>query len=100
MDQDATWYGGKARPRRHCVRWGHSSRLPRKKGKPPSFQSMSVVAKRLDGLKTPLGTEVELGPAHIVLDLDPAAPVKGAQQPPPSFQPMSIVAMVAHLNYC
>ena len=61
---------------------------------------MSVVAKRLDGLKTPLGTEVELGPAHIVLDLDPAAPVKGAQQPPPSFQPMSIVAMVAHLNYC
>ena len=25
MDQDATWYGGRPRPRRHCVRWGPSS---------------------------------------------------------------------------
>ena len=25
MDQDATWYGGKPRPRRRCVRWGRSS---------------------------------------------------------------------------
>jgi len=25
MDQDATWYGGRARPRRHCIRWGPSS---------------------------------------------------------------------------
>jgi len=25
MDQDATWYGGRPRPRRHCVRWGLSS---------------------------------------------------------------------------
>ena len=24
MDQDATWYGGRPRPRRHCVRWGHN----------------------------------------------------------------------------
>ena len=22
IDQDATWYGRKPRPRRHCVRWG------------------------------------------------------------------------------
>jgi len=22
MDQDATWYGGRPRPRPHCVRWG------------------------------------------------------------------------------
>ena len=22
MDQDATWYGGRPPPRRHCVRWG------------------------------------------------------------------------------
>jgi len=21
MDQDATWYGGRSRPRRHCVKW-------------------------------------------------------------------------------
>jgi len=25
MDQDATWYGGRPRTRRHCVRWGPSS---------------------------------------------------------------------------
>jgi len=24
IDQDATWYGGRPRPRRHCVRWGPS----------------------------------------------------------------------------
>jgi len=44
-------------------------------------------------MKTPLGTEVDLGPGHIVLD-----GVPGAQQPP-YFRPMSIVAMVAHLSY-
>jgi len=32
MDQDATWYGGRSRPRRHCVRWGSSSSPPKKKG--------------------------------------------------------------------
>jgi len=21
MDQDVNWYGGRPRPRRHCVRW-------------------------------------------------------------------------------
>jgi len=49
-------------------------------------------------MKTPLGTEVHLGPGHIVLDGVPA-PAKGAQQPSPSFRPM-FVATVAHLNYC
>ena len=49
-------------------------------------------------MKTPLGTEVDLGLGHIVLDGVPA-PAKGAQQPP-SFRPMSIVATVAHLSYC
>jgi len=31
MDQDATWYRSRPRPRRHCVRWGPSS-LPKQKG--------------------------------------------------------------------
>jgi len=48
-------------------------------------------------MKTPLGTEVDLSPGHIVLDGDPAPPAKGAQQPP-SFRPMSIVAIVAYLS--
>jgi len=29
MDQDADWYGGRPRPRRHCVRWGLSSLPPK-----------------------------------------------------------------------
>jgi len=36
MDQDTTWYGGRPRPRQHCVRWGPSS--PRKgHSSPPLF---------------------------------------------------------------
>jgi len=31
-------------------------------------------------MKTPLGTEVDLGPSHIVLDGVPAPAIKGAQQ--------------------
>jgi len=27
MDQDAIWYGGRPRPRQHCVTWGPSSPL-------------------------------------------------------------------------
>jgi len=38
-----------------------------------------------------LGTEVGLGPGDIHLDVDPAPPRNGAQQPP-TFRPMSIVA--------
>ena len=40
----------------------------------------------------PLGTEVGLGPGHIVLDGELASPLKEAQQPPPTFGLMSIVA--------
>ena len=39
-------------------------------------------------INMPLGTEVGLGPGHIVLDGDPAPP-KGAQ---PHFRPMSVAA--------
>ena len=49
MDQDATWYGGRPRPTRHCVRCGPS--YPQKKGTPTptNFWPMSIVAKWLDG---------------------------------------------------
>jgi len=36
MDQDATWYGGRPRPRRHCVRLGPSFPIP-KRAMPPIF---------------------------------------------------------------
>jgi len=48
MDQGATWYGGRPRPRRQCVRWGPAP--PLKRGaQHPQFWPMSVVAKVLDG---------------------------------------------------
>ena len=95
MDQDATWYRGKHRPRRRGVRWGRS--FP-KKGHSPQF-SVHVCCGQMAGwLNTPLGTEVDLGPGHIVLDGTQLS-AKGVQQSP-SFRPMSIVATVAHLSYC
>ena len=45
MDQDATCYGGKSRPRRHCMRWVPRSPPP-KGAKPPNFRPMFIVAKR------------------------------------------------------
>jgi len=44
IDQDATWYGGRPRPTRHCVPSRPS--CPQKKGTPtpPSFWPMSIVA--------------------------------------------------------
>jgi len=79
---------------------------PRRAHPHPIFWPMSIVAKRLDGCLDlmkmhALGTEVDLDLGHIVLDGDPAyPPEKEAQQPPPNFQPMSIVATVANLSYC
>jgi len=52
-------------------------------------------------MKTPLGAEVDLGRGHIVLVGSQVPPLaNGAQQPPPSYRPMSIVATVACLSYC
>jgi len=43
MDEDATWYGGRPRPRPHCIRRGPSS--PQKgHSSPLSFRPMSIVA--------------------------------------------------------
>jgi len=45
-------------------------------------------------MKTPLGTEVDIGAGHIVLDGFPALRERGTAVTalPPSFRPMSIVA--------
>jgi len=68
-------------------------------GAEPQFSVRVYCGQTAGWMKTPLGTEVDLGPGHIMLDGDPAPPAKGAQQPP-SFRLMSIVATVAHLSYC
>jgi len=110
MDQDATWYEGRPRipaRRRHCVQCGLSNPTERAHPSPPwspwprstcsvlSFEGRCylliqiqtqflahVYCGQMAGwTKTPLGTEVDLGPGLIVLD-GVLAPAKGAQQPP------------------
>ena len=41
MDQDATWYGGRPRPRPHCVRWGPT--LPQKGAQQP--QRLDIICQ-------------------------------------------------------
>ena len=71
----AAWCGGKPQPRRHCVRWGCSSPLQR--AQPPVFGSCLA-----GWMKTPLGTEVDLGPLHIVLGGVLAPGIIGTAAPP------------------
>jgi len=66
MDQDATWHGGRPRPTRDCVRCG------------PSYPQVGW-------FKMPLGTEVGLGPGHIVLDGDPAPSATQKKHSSPHF---------------
>jgi len=39
MDEDATWYGSRTRPRPHCVRWGPSSPAKGAQQRPPLFSA-------------------------------------------------------------
>jgi len=83
MDQDATWYGGRPRPTRHYVLCGPS--YLQKKGTPTPTQFLAHVycGQFFRWMKTPLGTEVDLGSGYIVLDGVPA-PRKGHSSPPRS----------------
>jgi len=46
----------------------------------------------------PLGTEVDLGPGHTVLDGDPAPSERGTEAP--FFSACLLWPTVAHLSYC
>jgi len=64
MDQDATWYAGRPRPRPHCVRWGPSS--PPKGPQPLQFLAHVCCGQTAGWTKMPLGTEVGFSPGHSV----------------------------------
>ena len=78
MDQTATWYGGRPWPRPQCVRWGPSSP---QRGTAPQFSAHVCCGQTAGWIKMSLGTQLGLGQGHTVLDEDPAAPRKGANQP-------------------
>jgi len=84
VHQDATWYGGRPRSTRHCVRCGPS--YPQKKGHihPTQFLAHVYCGQTAAVM---LGTEVDLGPGHIVLDGGPSSRERGTAAPPPLFAP-------------
>ena len=84
MDQDVTWYGGRPRPMRLCVRWGPQSPSP----KAPQFSAHFYCGQTARWIKMPLGMEVGLSPGDFVLDGDPSPlPPKGGGAPSPIFGP-------------
>ena len=77
------------------------TQLASEKGTPTPTQFLAHVycGQMAEWMNTPLGTEVDLGTGHIVLDVIPAVRESGTTAPP-LFSPMSIVATVAHPSYC
>ena len=75
MHQGATWYGGRPQPRRLC--WMGTQPLPRKGRSHTQFSAHVYCGQMAGWMKTPLGTGVDLGPGHIVLDGVPAPPIFG-----------------------
>jgi len=95
MEEDATWYRGRPRPRRHCLSWGPSSS---QKGHSLQFSAHVRCGQTAGWIKMPLGREVGLGPGDTVR-WGPSSPLKGVQ--PSNFRPMSIVAKtVVYLRCC
>jgi len=85
MNQDGTWYGGRPQPRRLCVRWGPS--YPQNRGHAHHQPVFGPCFLWLNWMKTPLGTEVDLGAGHIVLDEVPALCERDKAAPPHLFGP-------------
>jgi len=83
--------------RPHCARWGPSSPPPNR-GQSPQFSAHFHCGQTAGWIKSPPGTEVDLGPGHTVLDGVPDPRERGTAAP--SFRLMSTVATVAHLSYC
>jgi len=104
MHQDATWYGGTPQPRGLWVRWGPSP-PPKREAEAwervPQFSAHGYCGGTAGWIKMALGTEVGLGPVHIVPDEDTApSPKQGAEPPPPNFRPIFIVAKRLDASRC
>jgi len=66
-----TGYRGRPQSRRYCVRWGLSSYPTPKRGTVLQFLAHVCCGQMAGWINMALGTEVGLGPGHIVLDGDP-----------------------------
>jgi len=84
IDQDATWYGGRHRPRRLCVRWRPRSPSPKR------WQNIQIFGPCLlwpNGWMDHDGTwhGEGLSPGNFVLDGDRAPSQKRGPSPPPQL---------------
>ena len=99
MDQDATWYGDRPRPTRHCVRCGPS--YPQKKGHTYHHPIFGPCLLWPNGWMDEDAAWYRSRPRF-----RPHCTRRGTSQlarkghSSPHFRPMSIVATVAHLSYC
>ena len=77
---------GRSLPPYQVASWSSSS--PKGHSNLHTFRHV-YCGQKAGWIKMPFGTEVGLGPGHIVLDMDPAPPPKDAQQnsPPRLFSP-------------
>jgi len=100
MDQDATLYGGRPRPRRHCVRWGPSSLLPEKGVEPsPIFGiCLSLPNAWMDQDDTWHGGGPWSRP-HCT-KWGPSSPPPKRGHSPPQFRPIFIVAKRLDASTC
>jgi len=90
MDQDATWYGGRSRPRQHCFRWGPGS--PHGKGySSPHFSAHVCYGQTAGRIRIPLGTVGGPRPRRHCVTWGPSSPTERGTAAP-TFRPMSIVA--------
>jgi len=81
MDKDATWCGGRPQPMRLCVRWGSSYSQKEEHTHPTQFLAHVCCGQTSGWMKTPLATEVDLDPGHIVLNGVPALRERGTAAP-------------------
>jgi len=100
MDQDATWFGGRPRPSRLCVRLEPRSPL-QKGGGAPQILAHVYCGQTAGWIKMALGMEVGLRSGEFVLDGDPASPPQKRQRSSlPNFRPISIVAKRLDASRC
>ena len=97
MDQDVTWYGGRPRPTRDCVRCGPSYPQQKRHTHTTQFLAHVYCGQMAGWMKTPLAIRRPRSRPHCTRR-GPSSREMGTAGP--YFRPMSIVVTVAHFSYC
>jgi len=73
---------------------------PPPKGHSPQFSAHDCFGQTAGWIKMPVGTEVDIGQGHIVLDGVPAPPPESGTAAPLFLAHVCSGQMIAHLSYC